>query len=762
MRTTTFLLICFFSAIPCAAETVIVDDNGPADFNNIQAAINAANDFDIIEVLPGLYTGFGNKNIDFNSKAVTVRSTNPNDPNIVAITIIDCEKNGRGFYFHKGEDPNSILEGLTITNGYMKKGGGIYCYESNPTIRRCVIENSVAYGGWLNVGGGGIFCHKANPTLIGCVLNKNQSISSVGGWGGGMYNLNSKPIIIGCTFTNNKVKIEEILKNNGGAVLNNNSTTLFKDCKFISNFSSERGGAISNVGGKLTLINCEFANNKSSRFGGAIYKGSGTIENCTFLENKASIFDGGAIYGGSWKIANCTFNKNTAQDKGGAIYKGSGTISDCNFIKNKAKLGGAIQNSSAQFVNCTFTGNSAEMGAGIRNYEKLDKSPSFVNCVFINNKASDNGGGIYNDRSHPTLINCLFVGNKCKGIGGGMRNYKSKPAIINCIFSDNRAKNGGGIYNQGNSNITLINSILWTNIDENGMGQSAQIHNYQSTPLVNYCCIQGWTGGMGGVGNFGTDPCFVEPGYWESNVNWIEGDYHLLPSSPCIDNGDNNSIPMDFIDLDGDLNKNELIPFDLDRKNRMVDGDYDCTKVVDIGAFEFMESPLEVPMNFTPTTQNHNRKGRWVKAHFVLPEVFDFEDVDVDCPVKIIEPLELECDHMNIFVNEEGLVEIEAAFDQNDFYTVGVSGGTVEIVVTGMFFQGPYFIGTDIVRIINIKNLEHLSLFLSHWLDLNCNEPDWCNGSDFNQDSIVNFEDFTLFAQDWLKCNVDPPEVCWE
>ena len=143
-----FLLFLLTSASATVhAKIIYVDDNGPADFSNIQAAIDDANDGDIIIVNPGTYTGDGNRDIDFKGKAITLRSTDPNDPNIVDLTIIDCNHLGRGFFFHSGEDGNSILSGFTIMNGQAAIGGGIYCEnQSGPTIANCVIK-------WNRAGG---------------------------------------------------------------------------------------------------------------------------------------------------------------------------------------------------------------------------------------------------------------------------------------------------------------------------------------------------------------------------------------------------------------------------------------------------------------------------------------------------------------------------------------------------------------------------------------------------------------------------------
>jgi hypothetical protein len=125
------VFIWLLFAIPCQARIITVDDDGPADFNNIQAAINDANDGDIIEVRPGIYTGIGNHDIEYNGKAVTVRSIDPNDPNIVAATIVDCNEEGIGFYFYF-DDVNCTLNGLNITNAHIDYMdpfiAGIMCY----------------------------------------------------------------------------------------------------------------------------------------------------------------------------------------------------------------------------------------------------------------------------------------------------------------------------------------------------------------------------------------------------------------------------------------------------------------------------------------------------------------------------------------------------------------------------------------------------------------------------------------------------------
>jgi hypothetical protein len=48
MKKLIFALVYLFLAVPYAAGIITVDDNGPADFNNIQAAINYSNRGDIM------------------------------------------------------------------------------------------------------------------------------------------------------------------------------------------------------------------------------------------------------------------------------------------------------------------------------------------------------------------------------------------------------------------------------------------------------------------------------------------------------------------------------------------------------------------------------------------------------------------------------------------------------------------------------------------------------------------------------------------
>lgn len=79
----------------------------PAEYQTIREALAQCADGDVIVLEPGIYIGPDNRNIDFMGLAVTIRSIDPVNPNIVNNTIIDCENAGRAFVFQSGEDANS-------------------------------------------------------------------------------------------------------------------------------------------------------------------------------------------------------------------------------------------------------------------------------------------------------------------------------------------------------------------------------------------------------------------------------------------------------------------------------------------------------------------------------------------------------------------------------------------------------------------------------------------------------------------------------
>ncbi len=310
----------------------------PLEYPTIQAGIDAAVDGNTVIVLPGTYTGSGNRDIDFLGKAITVRSTDPEDPCVVAETVIDCENGkGRGFYFHSGEGPNSVIYGLTIMNGWAwnKNGGGILCQNSSPKIRNCIIKNNAAELAGIGGGfGGGIYCEGSSADILNCTITNNTCTDSGGGilifsgaptvtdclingnsgsWGGGIGCIGDSALITNCVITENDAD-----RIGGGISCEEDSNALIYNCTIkgnTGNLQNSRGGGIACTGSSPTIINCLITGCSADSSGGGIYCADNSdpvIRNCTIVDNHANGRGGGIYcYWSDPNMTNCVLWANT-------------------------------------------------------------------------------------------------------------------------------------------------------------------------------------------------------------------------------------------------------------------------------------------------------------------------------------------------------------------------------------------------------------------------------------------------------------------
>ncbi|MFH1108822.1 MAG: right-handed parallel beta-helix repeat-containing protein [Planctomycetota bacterium] len=337
---------------------------------------------------------------------------------------------------------------------------------------------------------------------------------------------------------------------NDFGLVSNRSDIIVDECTFAGN----PGIGIVTFYGSASILRSCFSDNglfDSYSSGGGVLNESNqaVVSDCEFLRNRG----GGLGAESSAPIRRCTFRDNI----GTALTIGEGypTISDCVFLGNHAGDGAAV-------------------------YSAFLSAPRIEDCVFLGNHAAAWGGAIYsNSGGGLTVVNSLFVGNSA-GNGGAVLNQSGIVRMFNCTISGNFAETGGGIESGGGMQLT--NSVVWGNHDQYGYLQSSQVYSLDP-PTLRYNIVQGWSGSLGGVGNGGADPLFVDPSGPDSIQGTDDDDLRLLPGSPAINAGDPNPSGLPSTDLDGHArvlcDRVDIGAYEFGI------GDYNCDQNVDLSDF---------------------------------------------------------------------------------------------------------------------------------------------------------------------------------
>lgn len=270
-----------------------------------------------------------------------------------------------------------------------------------------------------------------------------------------------------------------------------------------------------------------------------------SISRCIFLDNNSST-NGGAVFvdtSAGVVFSNSSFQLNSASENGGGIY--------------------TSENSVVSFNQCHISFNQSNMSAGVYNSGSIEISNSLIN----GNIAYEHGAAI------------VSQGNTASS------------QFTNCTITQNIASiSGGGIIVESGS-FNLANSIVWGNYHLSGDDEFAQIllNNSPSPIQISYSCVQHLNDDFGGSNNIAENPRFVDQLGIDGQRLSGDENFHLLPTSPCIDAG-NNAAAIGNYDLDG---LDRFVDDPLTVNTGVGSGTELVVDVIDIGAYEFIPTAID-------------------------------------------------------------------------------------------------------------------------------------------------------------------------
>ncbi len=338
-----------------------------------------------------------------------------------------------------------------------------------------------------------------------------------------------------------------------------------EDSIFSDNYATFYGGGayIYSTDGNATLTSNTFSGNFSGHGGGGafIVSSAATLTNNTFNSNSGGLGHSGGVFVASSVaiLTNNTFNDNSCEDGGGGtdIHSSVATLTNNIFIGNS--VWGGFE---------TGSGGGASIGASV---------VTLINNIFSNSYSNAGGGGtyIYSTDGNATLTNNIFIGNSIGyGSGGGVSirlgTDSAKAELYNNIIWNNTVSH---YYYEPRGDDLYVNS----DGDRNGIGSTVKLYNNNLGFDANFTSGQSEDLYISNTDNyFQADNLKEDPEF----VDAANGDFHLLESSPLIDEGNISAPALPATDFEGN--------------DRLIDGNGDGIAMPDIGADEFVLIPVTI------------------------------------------------------------------------------------------------------------------------------------------------------------------------
>ena len=430
-----------------------------------------------------------------------------------------------------GTSPATVLDGVTITGGnadieYSEstgfaagEGGGLRCASEGPVACEPTLRNVRFVGNRATTGGGAFFKDRGGDA-------------------------NARPVLEDVVFEGNLAFGDGSFGDgSGGGLMSEGASVILNQCVFTANRASNGGGMAVGFmnGGPPVQVN------------GGLFQGN--------LADERPFYAGGAVLLGDVGFASAVFQ-------------------DTRFEANQAGTGGAVRVDGgvrSSFVRSTFVENAARIGGALFVADDGGRAtiPAHAS-TFVGNEAgiagvvylTSSGGFDTTVRFHNVVVNA----------------NQGEPAIAQVIFEDQSegfaefahavvtGHDGPDLLFRGQTGRTrIVNSVLWDN--DTPLGVASLDH-----AILNGGCQPRPTC----QDVIDADPQFVDPDGADGIPGTLDDDVRLAAGSPGIDAGSAALLPPDVLDLDGDGDTTDPLPFDFSGQPRN-DG-----QAPDLGAYEIV------------------------------------------------------------------------------------------------------------------------------------------------------------------------------
>jgi len=328
---------------------------------------------------------------------------------------------------------------------------------------------------------------------------------------------------------------------------------------------------------RVNLTDCSFYNNAQV---GGTYNCVVRMDRCGFEKNAG----GFGSNGGGLTVIDSDFKATRFPSPLLSMLDGPLFISGSRFSQFQEafalQAGGFLANSSAYITDTVFDGTWWSMSIG-------PTVATITNCKFLNTRRQ----AIYASDSNVTIRDTIFDATGVEASQGTIFSDGSNVTVDHCTFMDSHGYQnfqGAVLTIAYGAHAKISNSIIWDprmfSYYGEIVGEKAAFYSidHNSTLVINNSIVQGWSGALGGFGNSGSDPMFIDPSGADGILGTEDDDLRLSPGSPAINAGDPNFTPAPEGETDLDGHARILCDHTDIGAYEFGIGDFDCNQSFDV------------------------------------------------------------------------------------------------------------------------------------------------------------------------------------